>query len=278
MTAIGIVTDSSCDIPPEVADAHGISIVPLTIRFGEETFVDRVELSADQFWDRLAAADRLPETAAPSPGAFIEAYSSMGEVDGIVCVCLSAALSGTYQAAVLAAEQSDIPVTVIDSQVVSMALGLAVLTAARTAAGGADLETVAEAAADASRRANVIAGLDTLEYLQRGGRIGKVAALVGGLLDIKPLVTLEDGVVTAAGRVRTRSRLVSTIMQHVGRLTLTEAAVLYSGDASHDQLTAALAAQGQPGPIVAELGPVVGTHTGPGVLGVAYLAERAPEA
>lgn len=271
MSSIGIVTDSSCDLPAAVAADHGVTIVPLTIRFGTEVFVDRLELDARAFWERLATTQSLPETAAPGPGAFLEVFDGTGDVDGIVCICLSSRLSGTYQAAVLAAEQASVPVVVVDSGVVSMALGLAVLEASASAESGADLETVARTAADAARRSNVYAALDTLEFLERGGRIGRVSAVVGGLLDIKPLITLHDGVLGAAGRVRTRSKAVDAIVDHATTLDLSSVAVLYSGDAPVERVSAALREEGITDPVLAELGPVVGTHTGPGVVGVAYV-------
>lgn len=271
MSRIGIVTDSSCDLPAGLADDAGVAVVPLSIRFGSETFVDRTDLDTRSFWERLASSDHLPETAAPSPGSFIEAFDVSDEVDGIVCICLSSTLSGTYQAAVIAAEQADTEVVVVDSGVVSMALGLAVLEAAETAATGAGIDAVSDVAAGAARRANVFAALDTLEFLEKGGRIGRVSALVGGLLDIKPLITLEDGAVAAAGRVRTRSRAVDAILDHLEGRTFSRLSILYSGDAPVERFAEALATAGHPDVVTAELGPVVGTHTGLGVLGVAYV-------
>lgn len=269
---IGVVTDSSCDIPAAYAAELGIGIAPLTIRFGDDSYVDRVELSTDAFWDLLTTSGSLPETAAPSPGTFLDVFAAMGPVDGIVCVCLSSKLSGTYQSAVLAAESADIPVTVIDSGVVSMALGLAAIKARAAAEEGMGLAGVADAAATAAARAQVFAALDTLEFLERGGRIGKVAARIGGMLDVKPIITLEDGAVAAAGRVRTRSKALAAVSDHIASRNVTEAAVLYSGTSDIAPIEQAVsAAIGRPA-LVAELGPVVGTHTGPGVAGVAYLS------
>ncbi|MGH8912467.1 MAG: DegV family protein, partial [Acidimicrobiia bacterium] len=161
---IGIVTDSSCDLPTDVARRHGIGIVPLTIRFGDEAIVDGADLDSSAFWQRLERSPQLPETAAPSPGAFLDAFGRLGDVDGVVCLCLSSRLSATYQAAVLAAEESELRVKVIDSEVVSMALGLVAINAAEVARTGAGLEAVAFAAAQAAARSNVFAALDTLEY------------------------------------------------------------------------------------------------------------------
>lgn len=267
---IGIVTDSSCDLPAESARLHGIGIVPLSVRFGDGALVDGVDLDSSEFWRRLEASPHLPETAAPSPGAFLDAFARAGGVDGIVCLCLSSQLSATYQSAVLAAEESEVPVKVVDTGMVSMALGLVAIAAAEVARTDATLEEVASVAAQAASRANVFAALDTLEYLEKGGRVGRVSALLGGLLDIKPLITLEKGTVAAGGRVRTRSKAIAAVADHVASRQIAEIAIVHSSASDVPRLITALGAVVDD-PIVAELGPVVGTHTGPGVLGVAYL-------
>ncbi|MGA7269924.1 MAG: DegV family protein [Acidimicrobiia bacterium] len=271
MRRIGIVTDSSCDLPPELATRHGVTVVPLTVRFGEEALADGVDLDAAAFWHRLGTSERLPETAAPGPGAFLAAFDALADNEGVVCICLSSRLSGTYQAAVLAARQAEMPVKVVDSGVVSMALGLTVLTAAEAADAGGGLESVAATAAESARGANVFAALDTLEYLERGGRIGHLSALLGGVLDIKPLITLEDGVVAAAGRARTRKRALASIARHLAERAVSRVALIHSSTENLPLLRDALGLSGMDELVVAELGPVVGTHTGPGVLGVAYI-------
>ncbi len=273
---IRLVTDSSCDLPAESAKALGIEIVPLTIRFADEEFVDRRDLSHAQFWAKIAAADLLPETAAPSAGSFAEAYRRLQEkeADGVVVVCLSSALSATYQSAVLAAESMpDLPVRVVDGRSVSMSLGLQVLHAARAAATGAGLDAVATAALAAVPKTNILAALDTLEYLKRGGRVGSAQALVGGLLNVKPLITLADGVVSPAGRVRTRAKALSAIAERMEgmRSDLAELAVIHGGAGDVDRLVDRVAPLVREDRFsVAEIGPVVGTHSGPGVIGVAY--------
>lgn len=272
---IRIVTDSSCDLPPALVGQYGLEVVPLTIRFGSDEYVDGRDLEPGDFWKKLRSSDQLPETAAPSAGSFLQAFQALFDAGatGIVALTLSGQLSGTYQSAVIAAEQLGYPIRVLDSRTVSMGLGLPVLAAARAASAGGDLAAVVEAAVDAADGTHVLAALQTLEFLKRGGRIGGAQALVGSLLDIKPLIAVEDGVVNAAGRVRTRSKAKHALSVHVRDRAdrIVEVAVLH-GDAADVEPFVESIADVLPGrtPIVAQLGPVVGTHSGPGTLGVAY--------
>lgn len=273
---IRIVTDSSCDLPPEVIERHRISVVPLTIRFGDDEFVDGVELSVDGFWDRMAAAADLPETATPPAGRFHDVFRDLVSegADGIVAVCLSSELSGTVQSARLAADNSTagIPIRVVDSRLVSLGLGMTVIAAAERAAGGGTIDSVEAAARAAGARTNLFAVLDTLDHLRRGGRIGGAAALVGEMLKVKPLITLSDGAVAAAGRIRTRKRAVGALVDHLAALPepIEAAGVIHSGHEETGRIAAILAEMTGEDPMLARLGPVVGTHAGPGVLGVAY--------
>lgn len=270
---IGIVTDSSSDLPAEVAREAGITVVPLLIRFGTVTLADGVDLEGDQFWTRLAQAPPLPETAAPPMGAFLDAFEAMGrdpDIEGVVCLTLSSELSATYETAVLAARQAALPIRVIDTRLVSMALGLAALAAAEEAGAGGDLQEVADAGARAAARANVFAAIDSLEYLERNGHIGRIPALIGGVLGIRPLLTLEQGVVASAGRTRSRAGALAAISRHLSGRRIERASVLSAGGADIGDLVTTVRALASE-PLVTELGPVVGTHTGPGTLGVAYL-------
>ncbi len=272
---IRIVTDSSCDLPDAVLERHRITVVPLTIRFGDEALVDREELSIDDFWRRLTGSDDLPETAAPSVGRFQDAYRSLSDAgaDGVVAVMISAGISATHQAASLAAEQlrSGIPVRVIDTGLVSAALGLSVLEAARVAAAGGTIDDVEQAAGDAASSSNLFAALDTLEFLKRGGRIGGTAAFFGNLLDVKPLITFADGAVSAGGRVRTRRKAIKAVLDHLDSLgSVAEVGVVHSDPPDLDEFLEALGERGHEDPLIARLGPVVGTHAGPGVIGIVY--------
>ena len=207
MAGVRIVTDSSCDLPADLADVQGITIVPLSIRFGSEELVDRRDLTSAQFWERCAASPVLPETAAPAPGLFAEAYRAAldGGADGVVCINISSKLSATIQSAQAAA--NDLPdgsVRVVDSRSVTMGLGMIVLEAAKAAADGASMDDVISVANRASGKNRVLGSLDTLENLKKGGRVGGAQALIGSLLSIKPLISVQ-GVVEEAGRARTRS-------------------------------------------------------------------------
>ncbi len=272
---IRIVTDSSCDLPDEILDRHRITVVPLTIRFGDEEFIDREQLSGDEFWERLIASEDLPETAAPSVGRFQQAYTDLADegADGIVAVMISSGISATHQSATLAAEQfvSGIPVKVIDSGLVSAALGLALIAAARAAEAGVSIDEVESAARGASSASNLFATLDTLEFLKRGGRIGGAAAFFGNLLSIKPLITFSDGVVSPGGRVRTRKKAVRAVLDHLDSLeSVVDLGVVHSDPPDLSDFLAELSDRGHARPLVARLGPVVGTHAGPGVIGLVY--------
>lgn len=271
---IRIVTDSSCDLPDEVVAQHRITVVPLTIRFGDEDLVDREELTVDEFWHRLTTGDVTPETAAPSVGRFQQAYASLADegADGIVAVMISSGISATHQSAVLAADQlvSGIPVRVVDSRLVSGALGMTVVAAAEAAEAGGTIDEVEAAAVAAAEHTNLFASLDTLEYLKRGGRIGGAAAFFGNLLDVKPIITFDDGVVHPGGRVRTRRKAVAAVLAHLDELGDATVGIVHSDPDDLDEFTAALAERGITDPAMFRLGPVVGTHAGPGVLGVVY--------
>ena len=273
---IRIITDSSCDLPDEVVERYRLTVVPLTIRFGDEDFVDREELSKDDFWAKLTSGEVTPETAAPSVGRFQEAFSRLSNegADGVVVICLSSEISATHQAAVLAVESygGGIPVRVVDSRLVSVALGLVVVEAAAAAEAGATIDETQRIAVEAAANSNLLATLDTLEYLKRGGRIGAAAAFFGNLLDLKPLITFADGVVSAAGRVRTRRKAVAAILEHLdGVVARVESLALVHSDPDDLESFKEEVAARYPGTtMLARLGPVVGTHAGPGVIGIGY--------
>ena len=274
---IRIVTDSSSDVPHEIATEHGVEVVPLTIRFGDEEFVDRLDLTTASFWERLVLAEHLPETAAPSAGLFEETYRSLisDGATGIVVITISSELSATFQSAVIAAEKvkGHVPIQVIDSMSVGMGLGLPVLEAAALATDGASLDEVADHASRSIASTSIVAALDTLEYLKRGGRVGSTQAFFGGLLNIKPLITITDGVVAPLGRVRTRSKAIAALEERAAAIgpAIKSAAVFHGAAGDIDSIVERIQQHLDVPVIVSMLGPVVGTHTGPGTVGIAYL-------
>ena len=274
--AVAVVTDSSCDLPAELVAEHGIDVVPLFIRFGSEELVDRQDLTPAEFWARCASSPTLPETAAPSPGAFEAAFrrAAEGGADGVVCVNLSSKLSATIQAAQAAARalEGEVTVRVVDSRSVTMGLGMIVLGTAREAAGSASVDDVAAVAEALSARTRVYGTLDTLENLKKGGRIGGAKAFMGSLLSVKPSIEVVDGAVEPGPRVRTRAKGLAWLADRVASDQPSGEVAVVHGDAPDvDQLTALLAGHVPPERIVvADLGAVIGTHAGPRTVGVAY--------
>ena len=274
---VRVVTDSACDLPDDLIERNGIGVVPLTIRFGNEELIDRKELSTDEFWRRLADSDVLPETSAPSAGAFEGAFRRMVEdgATGIICINLSSKLSATMQSAQVAAQavQADCPVVVIDSLMVSMGLGSLCLTAAQRAADGDSLDSIVANVTDRRNRSKLYGALDTLEFLKKGGRVGNARALLGTMLAIKPVLEVRDGVVEEAGKVRTRSKALRLLVDRVKVGPFENLSVLHGNAPDVDELLdllEPLATRDQI--VVGQIGPVIGTHAGPRVIGVTFQA------
>ncbi|MFV0309281.1 MAG: DegV family protein [Desertimonas sp.] len=272
---VGIVTDSACDLPQELADRWAIEIVPLSIRFGDDELIDREQLSTDEFWTRCAQSSQLPSTAAPSPGRFEQAYRAHAArgATAVVAITLSGALSATYQSAELAAREiGDLDVRVVDSRSVTLGLGTIALAAAELAATGATADEVAGLAQHLVARTRVFGALDTLENLKKGGRIGNAAALLGTALSIKPIIAVVDGAVEQHGRQRTRSKalnyLVDTVREYQGRIE--HLAVLHADCDDVDQFVDRLRPFHDGEIVVGQIGPVIGSHAGRGTIGVAF--------
>jgi DegV family protein with EDD domain len=277
MARVRVVTDSACDIPEEIAQRLNIDIVSLTIRFGDEEFVDRVDLSPEAFWAKCKASKTLPETAAPSPGAFQAAYqrARADGCDGVIVLTLSALLSATNQSAVTGfkALADALPVLVVDTKAVSMAQGLLVIDVAELAATGADIGELVAHAESLVAKVGVVAMLDTLEHLIKGGRVGGARALLGQVLSIKPLLELKDGVVAEAGRQRTRSKALVAIAEVArSHAPLKRLALVHGASSEVAALEALVADVATENPIiVTDMGPVVGTHGGPGIIGLCWI-------
>ena len=275
--AVSIVTDSSCDLTEEEVAAHGIEVVPLTIRFGTEELEDRTELSVADFYDRLATANVLPETAAPAPGKFEAAFRRQIDAgaDAVVCINLSSGLSATMQSARTAAGAmtGGVPVHVVDSRSITSGLGTQVLLAAEAAEGGASGEEVVALVEDLVRRTHVVGALDTLDNLKKGGRIGGAQALVGSLLSIKPILDLSSGEVEEGGRARTRRKALETLRDRVVAAGAVEQLRITHGFAPDVDAMVDLLAPHHPRESIriGHIGPVIGTHGGPRVMGVTWL-------
>lgn len=271
---VAVVTDSTSDLPPELAREHGIAVIPLYVHFGDEAYRDGVDISADEFYARLQSGGALPTTSAPSAGAFMDLYRDLAkDHDAIISLHLSSKVSATYSAARQAADElksEGIRVEPVDTLQASMALGLVAIGTARAANGGATLDELVEVANSLSKRAKFTGLVETLEYLQKGGRIGKAQALLGSLLRIKPILALVDGEAHGIERARTRARGIERIKALIAEAAPLEAlCVLHTTDPDlaaeiADDLSQ-YAPEGKP--MIARLGPVVGTYLGPGMLG-----------
>jgi len=280
--AVRIVTDSTADIPREKAEALGITIVPLTVLFGEEAYLDGVDLDNPSFYAKLQTSKVSPRTSQPSPAAFQDVYLRLFNegADAIISVHISAKLSGTFQSACTARDSlpddaRKIPFEMVDSESVSLAMGIAIMKAAEEAQKGLGLEEIKVNLLDRLSRTRLFFVLDTLEYLKRGGRIGGAKALLGNMLSVKPILSFKNGLIAPIEQPRTRSKAYARIAQIIGEIKNPEQMVIVESDEEVGrQLPQALKAV-HPGNIPTyRLGAVVGTYAGPGTAGVAVLATR----
>ena len=275
---VRIVTDSSCDLSAADIERHQITVVPLTIRFGEEEFTDGVGLSAENFYEKMAASGDLPSTAAPAPGAFETVFRGLAEggADAVVCVNLSFALSATGESAQAAARalEGEVDVRVVDSGKVSVGLGLMVKAAAAAAKDGRNADEIEAQLAQLKDRVFIYAVLDTLENLKKGGRIGTAQALLGSALSIKPCLDLTPGVVEEAGKQRTRGKARNWLANQVAEAgELEQLAIAHGAAEDIDAFIERLGIDAARPPLtVALIGPVVGTHAGPGVIAAAWVS------
>ena len=277
---VKIVTDSVADLPSQVVNELGITVIPLNVRFGTEVYRDGVDLTAEQFYDRLVHGKVLPVTSVPSPGTFAEAYDKLAEeTDEILAIILSSKLSGTYEVALqsIGLMKRKCRVEVIDSRWATMALGFIVMKAARTAQAGASLDEVIEVVQKTMPRVDFLSTFDTLEYLKRGGRIGRAQAFLGSILRVNPLITLRDGVVEPAGRTRSRAkaieRLYNFVMSysHIEEMAVEDTATPDEAEMLVERLSSKFPKERI---YRSKMTPAIGTHTGPGLLLVAILGDR----
>ena len=278
MSAVHLVADSTCDFRPAEAEALGVAIVPLSVIIGDEVFADGRDIDAATLYARMRASAIAPRTSQPSPADFEAVFARLGADGGpVVCTTISADMSGTYGAATSAREAlPDLDIRVLDTRTVGPGHRLLVGAAAAAVAAGADATAVEAVIAEAASTMRLVFTVESLEYLRRGGRIGGARALMGAILDIKPILEVREGRVEALDRVRTFSRALDRLVEEVSR-----AAAAWSGRArvlvAHaDQRTGGLevarraeAAAGGTVELI-DVGPVIGCHGGPGAVGVAF--------
>ena len=277
MSAVRVVTDSSCDLPPSLVSANEIVVVPHTVRVGRAEFTDDAATGREELWAKIAAAPVPVETAAPTAAHFSSSFEALAAsgAAGILVLTMSAELSASHQAAVLAAERvgGSIPVRVVDSQTISMALGLQVLDAARRARQGATLEDLAGIASQRSVNSGLVIAFDSLDTLRGRRGVGRIQHRVAAWLDSRPLVAMEKGALVAAGRWKGRAEAVEALAHTVElrAARLVDLAVVAALPADTADLIARLA---HLVPVErlhqSALGPVIGAHTGPGAIGVAW--------
>jgi DegV family protein with EDD domain len=280
--AVRIVTDSTADIPLEQAEALGISVVPLTVFFGEEAYLDGVELDNASFYAKLQTSKVLPRTSQPSPAAFQQAYTRLINegADAIIAVLISAKLSGTFQSACMARDAlpddlRKIPIEMIDSESASIVMGMSIMKAAEEAQHGLGLAEIKTNLLNRLSRTRIFFVLDTLEYLKRGGRISGAQALLGSTLSIKPILTFKNGSIVRLEQPRTRSKAYARIAQMVGEFKNPEEMVVVASDENVGQQLVQTLQSVYSGDIpIYKLGAVVGTYAGPGTAGVAVITAR----
>jgi len=277
---VRIVTDSVADLPPRVVEELGITVIPLAVRFGEEVYRDGVDLTTEQFYDKLKHGRVFPVTSVPSPAAFAEAYDKLAEeTDEILAIIVSARLSATCEVALqsVGLMKRKCRVEVVDSQWATMAEGFIAMTAAKAAKAGASLDEVIEVTRKTIPRVDFLAAFNTLEYLRRGGRIGRAQALLGSMLRINPIITLKDGVVEPAGRTRSRAKAINRLYNfaasysHIEEMAVEDTACPDEAEALAERLGAIFPRERI---YRSKMTPAIGTHTGPGLLLVAVSGDK----
>ncbi len=280
MSKIAIVTDSTSDLTPAQALEHNIHVRPLYVVFGDNMYKDGIDIQPDEFYAKLKAAQTLPTTSQPSPGEFIELYEALFAAghDAIISIHLSSGLSGTAAAARQAAEAMGREIHVFDSHSISVGVALQAMSAARAVKEGRTLPEVLQILEKCRKNIEVIFTLNTLEYLAKGGRIGKAKGLLGSLLNIKPIIKVEDGIYVDAGKARSQKQALEQMVglfvelargRKVAEFAVAEGMAEDSGQHLKARLEETFGIKG----IICKVGPVVGVHTGPGTVGAALLYE-----
>lgn len=276
---VAIVTDSTTGLSEDWLREHQIHVIPLNVHWSGETLLDNVDITADQFYTRLQSAKELPSTSQPSAGAFLELFKEIAETaESIVCILISGELSGTVASAHAARDlfEDEVPVEIVDTRSASLGEAVIVSAAARAVALGKDHKEVDELARAISSNVGVLFVVDTLEYLHKGGRIGGAKRLLGSVLAVKPILRLKDGKVEPLTSVRTKRKAVDTMLQTVKEETMNASALRVcvahaAAPEEGEQLKQRVQEELHPTELLFnELSPVIGTHTGPGTLGIAF--------
>jgi DegV family protein with EDD domain len=275
---VAIVTDSTANMPENLLEEYGIQVIPLTVNWDGESLLDGVDIQQDVFYQRLQTAKEMPTTSQPSVGQFMEFFTKVAETaDSIVGIFISEALSGTMDSARSAVkEMPELAIEVVDSRSASMGLALIVTEAARMAAAGKEYKEIAETARAIMPKVRLLFVVDTLEFLHKGGRIGGAQRLVGSVLSIKPILHLVDGKIESLASVRTKRKAINRLLEIVGdesgwrpevHYGVLDATAPETGDMVFEQIKQ----QGQPAELLRSgISPVIGTHIGPGAVGVAF--------
>lgn len=273
---VAIVTDSTCDLDAALAKERGITVVPLNVHFGESVYLDQVDITTDEFMDKMATSTQLPTTSQPSVGMFEDAFKRAAEEQGvreIVCVSISSKLSGTFQSASIASQNlaDELTIEVVDSFSASYGLGFQVLRAAELADEGKYANEISEVLLNELGRYHTVFFVDTLDHLRRGGRIGKAAQLVGTFLQLKPLLRIDEGQIVPFERTRTRSKAIRALEEFAADSgPAEELTVLYNTTLDEAQSLARTISVHTPGkdPVLAKVSPVIAAHIGPDIMGV----------
>jgi DegV family protein with EDD domain len=277
---IRIVTDSTADLPEKLVKDQNITVVPVYVRFGNEVYRDRVDINEDQFYKRLTTDPVHPSTSQPSPQDFTDVYNRLAEeAEGIVSIHVTGKLSGTYSSALRAKEQfkKKCPIEVIDSQFVTMGLGQLVMLACERARAGKSLSQIVQDVKQNISNIHILGLLDTLKYLAAGGRIGKLQAYLSSILNIKPLLTIKDGTLAPAGRVRSRSKGMEMLYEFVKNAKdIKDLSVIYNTTLEEAQELVKKISSIFPAEkiILSRLGPALGVHAGPGILFLSLRCSR----
>lgn len=272
---VKIVTDSTADLPDQLAKELGIAVVPVYVRFGDNVYRDRVDISEDEFYERLTHDPVHPNTTQPTPQDFVDVYQKLSkEADGIVSIHITSKLSGTCNSALMAKDmmETECPIEVVDSETLSMALGLIAIAAAQMAKAGESMDKIVEAAKQAIPKMHLLFLLDTLEYLKKGGRIGKAKALLGSILSVKPVLTVKDGELVPAGQARTRAKGMDKLFEFAKEVAdIQDLAVVYNTTPDEAQALAERIGSvfNKEKIRMARVGPGLGVHSGPGAMLVA---------